>query len=135
MHGWILFKMSEDVSLIYSESFFKLIVRPVLISVTQKQFLILVVFFWLFWLLYIFQRATWPHTGHLLKGSFLRASYTKSAPCLVGCPYICRWRYVFHLSRDPTRPIHWGVIHIYGWHLLTVCHHPKKFGDHRHSDG
>ena len=29
------------------------------------------------------------------------------APCLVWCPHIfCWWRYVFHLSRDPTRPPH-----------------------------
>ena len=23
---------------------------------------------------------------------------------------------------------------IYEWELLAVCHHPEKFGDHRHCD-
>ena len=27
-----------------------------------------------------------------------------------------------------------GVIRIYGWELLVVCHNPGKFGDHRHCD-
>ena len=78
---------------------------------------------------------TWPHVGHLIKESCLRASYTKSAPCLVRCSYIfCSWGYVFYLSRDPARLLHWGVMHIYGWELLATCHHSEKFGDHRHSD-
>ena len=25
-------------------------------------------------------------------------------------------------------------MHIYGGELLAACHHPEKFGDHRHSD-
>ena len=33
--------------------------------------------------IFIFQTVTWPHVGHLIKGSCLGASYTKSAPCLV----------------------------------------------------
>ena len=29
------------------------------------------------------------------------------------CQYIfCRWRYAFYLPRDPTRPLHWDVMHI-----------------------
>ena len=72
----------------------------------------------------IFQTVTWPHLGDLTKGSCLGASYNKSAPCLVWCSYIfCRWIYVFYLSRDPTRPLHWGVMYIYGWELLLACHH------------
>ena len=23
---------------------------------------------------------------------------------------------------------------LYGWELVVVCHHPDKFGDHRHCD-
>ena len=43
-----------------------------------------------------FQMVTWRHVGHFIKGSCLGASYTKTAPCLVWCPYVfCRWRYVF----------------------------------------
>ena len=76
-----------------------------------------------------------PHVGHLIKGSCLGASYTKTAPCLVWCRYIfCRLRYVFYLSRDPTKPLRWDAMHIYGWELLAACHHPEEFGDHRHSD-
>ena len=75
------------------------------------------------------------HVGYLIKESCLGASYTKSAPCLVWCWYIfCRLRYVFYLSRDPTKPLRWDAMHIYGWELLTACHHPEEFGDHRHSD-
>ena len=49
----------------------------------------------------------------------LGASYTKSAPSLVWCWYIlCRWRNVFYLPRDSTRPLRCDVIHvIYGWEL------------------
>ena len=37
-----------------------------------------------------------PHVGHLIKGSYLGASYNKSAPCLMWCWYIfCRLIYVF----------------------------------------
>ena len=37
-----------------------------------------------------------PHVGHLIKGSCLGASYTKSVPCLVWCRYIfCRLRMCF----------------------------------------
>ena len=44
---------------------------------------------------------TWPHFGHLIKGSCLGVSYTKPAACLVWFPYIfCWWRHVFYLSRD-----------------------------------
>ena len=76
-----------------------------------------------------------PHVGHLVKGSCFGASYTKSATCLVSCRYIfCRLRHAFYLSHDPIKPLHLDVIHIYGWELLAACHHPEKFGDHRHSD-
>ena len=57
----------------------------------------------------------------------LGASYTNSAPCVVWYLYIfCRWRYVFYLSRDPTK--------LLLWELLPACHHPEKFCGHRHSD-
>ena len=79
----------------------------------------------------IFQAVTWPHLGHLIKGSCLGASETMSAPS----QYIfCRWRYVFYLSLDPTRPLRWDVMCIYGWELVAACHHPEKFGHHSHSD-
>ena len=42
-----------------------------------------------------------PHVGHLIKGSCLGASYTKSAPCLVWCRYIfCRLTmyFTFHVT-------------------------------------
>ena len=49
----------------------------------------------------------WPHVGHLIKGPCLGTSYTKLAPCLVWYQYIfCRYRYLFYLSRNPTRPLH-----------------------------
>ena len=51
--------------------------------------------------------ANMPHFGHLSKGSCLGASYIQSTPCIVWCRYIfCRLRYVFDLSRDPTKPLH-----------------------------
>ena len=78
---------------------------------------------------------TWPHVGYFIKGSCLGGFYTKSAPCLVWCPYIfCRWRYVFYLSLEPTRPLHSGVMHIYGWELFAACNHSEKFDVHGHSD-
>ena len=83
----------------------------------------------------IFQTVMRPHFGHLIKGSYLGASYTKLAPCLVWYQYIFwGWRYVFYLLRDPTRLLRWYVLHIYGWQLLATCHHPEKFDDHRHYD-
>ena len=76
----------------------------------------------------IIQTVTWPHVGHLIKGTRLKASNTKSAPCLLWCWYIFyRWRYVLYLSSDPTRPLCWDVMCIYGWELLAACHHPEKF--------
>ena len=78
-----------------------------------------------------FQAVTWSHLGHLIKGSCLGASETMSAPS----QYIfCRWRYVFYLSLDPTRPLRWDVMCIYGWELVAACHHPEKFGHNSHSD-
>ena len=63
----------------------------------------------------ILQTVTWPHLGHLIKGSCLGASDTMSAPSW----YIfCRWRFVFYLSLDPTRPLRWDIMRIYGWELL-----------------
>ena len=82
----------------------------------------------------IFQTVVWPQVGYLIKGSCLGASYTKSPPCPVW--YRCstwRWRYVFYLSLNHTRPLRPDVMNIYGWELLAACHYPKKFGDHRHS--
>ena len=56
----------------------------------------------------------WPHVGHLIKGSYLGASYTKLALWLALCPYIfCRWRYIFYLSFNTTRPFCWDFMHIY----------------------
>ena len=44
----------------------------------------------------------WPHVGHLIKGSCLGASYTKSAPGLVWCWYIfCRLRMYFICHMTP----------------------------------
>ena len=72
----------------------------------------------------------WPQVDHLIKRSCLEASYTKLSPSLVWCRYIfCRWRYVFYLSRDPTRPLLCNAMQ-----FLAACHHPEKFGDHRYSD-
>ena len=52
----------------------------------------------------------WPDVHHLIKGSYLGACYTKLALLLVWCRYIfCRWRYVFDLSSDPTRPLCWDT--------------------------
>ena len=83
----------------------------------------------------IVQTVTWPHVGHLIKGSCLGASNTMSAPCQLWCRYIFWWwRHVFCLSRDPTSPFCWDVIRIYGWELLVTCHHTEKFGGHKHSD-
>ena len=65
----------------------------------------------------IFQAVTWPHLGHLIKGSCLGASETMSAPS----QYIfCRWRYVFYYSSDPTRLLYWGVMHHNGEELLIA---------------
>ena len=59
----------------------------------------------------IFQTVMGPPIGHLIKQSCLGAFYIKWTPCLVWCPcYFCWWYYVFYLSRDPTRPLHWGVM-------------------------
>ena len=41
---------------------------------------------------------------------------------------------VFYLSPNLTRPLHWGVMQIYGWELHEVYHFPEKFGDHKNSD-
>ena len=65
---------------------------------------------------------------HLIKGSCLVAFYTKLTPCLVWCwSFFCKWRYLFYLPSDPTRTLRWDVMHIhgciYGWELLTACHH------------
>ena len=46
----------------------------------------------------------------------------------------CRRIYVFYLSLDLKRPLHWDVMHMYGWKLFVACHHLEKFGDHTHSD-
>ena len=62
------------------------------------------------------------------------ASDRKLAPCLVCCPEIyCKWiNNIFNLSLDLTWSLHWGVMQIYGWKLLAVCHHPDKSCDYKH---
>ena len=60
------------------------------------------------------------------------ASFCKSAPCLMWCPWtFCRWRYnTYNFTRNPTWTPPWGVMRIYGWELLAVCHHL----DHKYFD-
>ena len=83
----------------------------------------------------IFQKVTWPHVDNLIKRSCLGASNTESALCLSWCQNIfCRWRFAFYLSREPTRPLRWDVMHIYGWKILAACPCSKKFSDYRHFD-
>ena len=36
------------------------------------------------------------------------------------------------MSRDLTRPHYWGIMRIYGWEFLVVCHQIDKFGGHVH---
>ena len=57
-----------------------------------------------------------------------------SALCPVWCSWVlCKCRNnVFNLLHELTRSPHWGVMHIFGWELLMLCHHPGKFGDHKH---
>ena len=66
----------------------------------------------------------------------LGSSLSKSARCLRWWPWLLwKWRYnIFDLSRHLRRPPHWGVIQIYQWKLFAICHHPYKFGNHRHCD-
>ena len=60
----------------------------------------------------------WSLDQRVMFGSL----YYQVSPSLLWCWYIfCRWRYVFHLSRDPTRPLRWDVMRLYVWELLTVC--------------
>ena len=40
---------------------------------------------------------------------------------------------VIYLSRELTKPFHLVAQKVYEWDLHMVCHHPEKFGDHRHS--
>ena len=50
------------------------------------------------------------------KDHVLGTSHIKLVPCLVWYTYIvCREIYVFYLSLDLTRTLHWGTMHIYGW--------------------
>ena len=116
-------EVGDDLSICTMNILPKVSSRPSLLVITLMKMKI-----------QIFQTVTWPHVDHLIKGSCLGASNTMSAPCLLWCRYIFyRWRYVFYLSRDPARPLHLDVMRIYGWELLATCHHPYKFGDHRHS--
>ena len=72
-----------------------------------------------------------PHVGHLIKGSCLGFS----APWLVWCWYIFyRLRHVFHLSRDPTKPLFSDATHTYGWELIVAYHNPDELGYQSHSD-
>ena len=83
----------------------------------------------------IFQTFTWPPVDHLIKGSCLGASNTQSALWLLWCRYIfCRWRFVFYLPREPVRPLHWDVMHIYQWELLATCRSSEESSDYRHFD-
>ena len=60
-----------------------------------------------------------------LDQRIMGVSYTKSAACLVWCPYIfCRLRHVLYLSHDPTRPP--DVMHMYRRELVTACDHLKR---------
>ena len=64
------------------------------------------------------------------------ASHGKGPSGLVWSQWVlCKWIYdVFNLSYDLTRPPHRVVVRIYGWELLTVCHHLIKFSSYRHCD-
>ena len=80
----------------------------------------------------IFQIVTWSK-GH----SALRFGTSHDKSSQFRCSWVfCKCRYnVFSLSRDLTRPLHLGVMQIFGWELLAACHHLDKFGHHRHCDG
>ena len=93
------------------------------------------VFQW--WKYIFFQTVTWLNCVMWSKGYMalrMGTSCCKLVPCLVWCPWVfCRSRYnVFNLSRDLTWPFHCGVMQIYGWQLLALCHHPHKLCDHKH---
>ena len=66
----------------------------------------------------------------------LEASNSKSEPCLPWCSWVLsKWRHnVLNLLRDHTRPAHWGVMRIYGWELLVVCHQPDNLIDYKRCD-
>ena len=66
----------------------------------------------------------------------LEVSHSKSAPCLPWCSWVLsKWRHnVLNLLRDLTRPAHWGVMRIYGWELLAVCHQHDKLIDYKCCD-
>ena len=57
----------------------------------------------------------------------------ESVRCLVWCPWILfKWRLnIFNLSCYLTRPHDRGVVQVFWWNLLGVCHQCHKFGDHR----
>ena len=76
---------------------------------------------------------TWSKIYMALR---MGASHCKSIPCPVWCPWVfCRWRHnVLNLSRDFPWPLHWGIMQIFRWELLVVCHHPDKSCDHKHCD-
>ena len=63
----------------------------------------------------------------------LEASHSKSAPCWPWCSWVFskRRHNVLNLLRDLTRPAHLGVMRIYGWELLAVCHQPDKLMDYK----
>ena len=44
------------------------------------------------------------------------------------------WDLYFICHVTPTKPLHWDVMHIYGWEFLAVCYNPDKFGGNRHFD-
>ena len=54
---------------------------------------------------------------------------SNSAPYLIQCPRaFCKRRYDRLMSRELTRPLHWGVKQISGWEFLPVCYHICESG-------
>lgn len=86
----------------------------------------------------IFPIFIWPYVCYVIKWlhGFNNGSLLLSAPCLVWCLWLFyRWRYnVCNFQYDLTWSPHCGVMLIYGWELLSICHHPDKSCDHKHCD-
>lgn len=62
------------------------------------------------------------------------ASHSNLAPCLAWCSLVfCMWRHIV-LLRDLAKPHYLGIIRIYSWELLAVCHHPDNLSDHKYCD-
>lgn len=87
----------------------------------------------------IFQIATWPYVGHLVKGSCGFKGGSLSQKISTWQSFVSmvfsKWRYnLFNLLSDLTRPPHWGVMQIYGWEFLAVCKKLDRFREQRHCD-